>query len=365
MKPLTSYYTYRNMTAFKAAVTEKKQVTVGFIGGSITDPRGRQRWPEYVMNELVAAYPDVDFTVVNVAIGATGSAGAVMRCESRLIPYDCDLIFMEYAVNDNGIPTEQRNASREGLIRKFLQKTHADLVITYTYSIDFLPYMLEGKVPPTIAEYEVLAEHYGIPSVFMSRYALDCEQEGLVRWEEWLPDGLHPANVGSRLYAAPVVELLKNAVKDENSVPQSRDTAPLFADNWERVEIFPLQRIHRHGPWLLRHMMDLTEVDFVLGTSAVGASLDFSFEGTGLVLTTNFGWLAGDYRYRIDGGAWKDVLYDRPDWISDLGWTKEVVLEKDMQNTKHTFELQTLPPTGDGKHKGTIFEICSVGILKD
>ena len=365
MKPLSSYYTYRGMSAFRTAVTRKKQATVGFIGGSITDPRGRQRWPEYVMNELVAAYPDVNFTVVNVAIGATGSAGAVMRCESRLIPYDCDLIFMEYAVNDNGLATDVRNASREGLIRKFLKNTRADLVITYTYSVDFLPAMLEGKLPPSIAEYEALAEHYGIPSVFMSRYALDCELEGLVRWEEWLPDGLHPANTGSRLYAAPVVALLKAAVSDEDPKALSRETAPLFPDNWENAENLPLQKINRRGPWLIRHMMDLSEVDFVLGTSAVGAKADFSFEGTGVVLIENYGWLAADFRYRIDGGEWKEMREPRPDWISDLGWTKELILEMGLGKGKHNFELETLPPTGDGKHKGTIFEICNIGILKD
>ncbi len=365
MKPLSSYLIYRNMSNFKKAITEKKQATVGFVGGSITDPRGRQRWPEYVMNELVAAYPDVAFTVVNIAIGATGSAGAVMRCESRLIPYDCDLIFMEYAVNDTGIPTDERSASREGLIRKFLNQTKADLVITYTYCIDFLPDMLEGKLPDSIAEYEVLAEHYGISSVFMSSYALDCTKAGTLRWEEWLPDGLHPANTGSRFYAAPVVELLKKAVADENPTGLCRTTASLFADNWERAELYPLNKVNRKGPWMMKHMMDLTEVDFVLATSAVGAKANFDFTGTGLVIITNFGWLAADYRYRIDGGEWKEMRYPRPDWISDLGWTKEITLEKNLENREHTFELETLPPLPGGKHKGTIFEICNIGILKD
>lgn len=32
------FYRFRHMSAFRRAMLEKKHVTVGFIGGSITDP---------------------------------------------------------------------------------------------------------------------------------------------------------------------------------------------------------------------------------------------------------------------------------------------------------------------------------------
>src|SRR5437763_326691 len=107
------------------------RITLGFIGGSITDPRSGTRWPEPVTAWFIEHFPGVRVLVENAAIGATSSDLGVFRAERDLIRRGCDLVFIEYAVNDNGVPVENRNRTREGLIRKLLKDEPRDLVFVY------------------------------------------------------------------------------------------------------------------------------------------------------------------------------------------------------------------------------------------
>src|SRR5262245_50823509 len=146
-------------------------LTVGFIGGSITDARPGWNWPEPVSAWLVEKFPGVRLRVENAGIGATGSDLAVWRAQPDLIDRGCDLVFVEFAVNDLGSPSEQRQRAREGLLRKLLAGANRDLVLVYTYSQPMYADMMEGRVPASIAEFEVLAEHYQLSSVWMGLHA--------------------------------------------------------------------------------------------------------------------------------------------------------------------------------------------------
>jgi hypothetical protein len=61
------------------------QVTLGFIGGSITEARADCNWPDPVSAWFVENFPGVQVSVENAAIGATGSDLAVFRAERDLI----------------------------------------------------------------------------------------------------------------------------------------------------------------------------------------------------------------------------------------------------------------------------------------
>ncbi len=95
-------------------------VTLGFLGGSITDAAPGHNWPEAVVAWLVDAYADVRVKVENAGIGATGSDLAVFRAKRDILDRGCDLVFVEYAVNDYFEPNSKRARSREGLIRRRL-----------------------------------------------------------------------------------------------------------------------------------------------------------------------------------------------------------------------------------------------------
>src|SRR4051794_17007352 len=79
---------------------QEGSLTVGFIGGSITDARPRHNWPEPVIAWFAEQYPELRIMVENAAIGATGSDLAAFRAKRDLIDTNCDLVFIEFAVND-------------------------------------------------------------------------------------------------------------------------------------------------------------------------------------------------------------------------------------------------------------------------
>jgi hypothetical protein len=62
-----------------------RALTVGFIGGSITDARPGWNWPEVVCAWLVENFPAARLRVENAAIRATGSDRVVIEYELALI----------------------------------------------------------------------------------------------------------------------------------------------------------------------------------------------------------------------------------------------------------------------------------------
>jgi hypothetical protein len=235
------------------------------------------------MSWFVDTYPDIRFTVENAAIGAMGSALAVFRAERDLVASGCDLVFIEYAVNDFEISANRRRASREGLLRKLLADGLRDVVLVYTYRQEMYEEMVSGQVPVTIGEYEQLAEHYGIGSLWMGLYALDEVKKGRMRWEEWLPDGLHPTYRGSLSYAQSVIVFLEKELVHDREHPTAWRAEglpePLDPGNWESATILPLSAVTLEGPWTIRRSTRNMWMDQILTTAAVGAKLNFTFHG--------------------------------------------------------------------------------------
>jgi len=349
---------------------EKGTVTLGFIGGSLSDGRPEWNWPEPVAAWFVEHFPGVRVVVENAAIGATGSDLAVFRAQRDLIDRGCDLVFIEFAVNDEGEPAEKRSRSREGLARKLLSGEGRDLVLTYTYMQSMYADMLAGRAPLTIAEFEQLAEHYGIGSVWMGLHAFNEVRKGRMRWEEWLPDGLHPQFRGSLSYAQAVTAFLEKELLGQGgpALPTGQALpAPLNAHNWEYAYRLPFDKVRLEGPWTVRRWVKLVWIDQVLRTSAVGARLAFEFEGRGLLLALDFGKAAADFRYSLDGGEWRLSGFDRPDWVGPDGWFRPLTVADDLPVGKHTFELEVLhaDPQGDGSvpSQGTNFNLGLIGVL--
>lgn len=359
------FYTVRSPLTNFAAAMAKKDITIGFIGGSITDQRSRNHWADMLTYELCSAYPEVFFHIRNAAIGATNSLHALFRAEADL-GKDCDIIFIEFAVNDLGMTTGQRNRVREGLIRK-LWRPDCDLVFTYTYDRSMLADMMAHRLPDSVSEFETLAEHYGSASVFMGSYALDCVQKGRLRYEEWLPDGLHPAHCGSRFYAAPVLamltgELQRSAGTSAPKVPVPALPQPLYPNHYENAHILPFSQLHRKGFWYEQRPIALPLVRQTLSSFAPGSSLTFEFVGSGFVIMVDFGDYAADFDFRIDGGERQCSNFPKEAWIQ-AGWgVMRYVVQEDLSPGKHHVEL-SLCLRPEGEAQGCNLDICYVGIL--
>ena len=335
----------RRPLARTAAALARGHITLGFLGGSITDAKTGTRWPEPFVAWLTATYRAVRFTIENAALGATGSDLAVFRCQRDILTHGCDLVFVEYAVNDFDQPTARRNRTREGLLRQLLA-ADCDVVLVHAFRPEMLDAFVAGQLPASIAEFERLAEHYGVGSVNAGLHSLRQVQSGWLTWSEWLPDGLHPEQRGSLSYAESVITFFNAA----SPAPSPALLPPALTPGvWERIAFIPLATVTRHGPWTLRRWTAHAWIDHVLHCTAPDATLHVPFTGRGLVLAFDFGHASGEIRYRIDGGAWIVTARERPAWLGATGWFRPTVIADDLVSGPHLCELVTTPAIHAGR----------------
>ncbi|MBD2846390.1 hypothetical protein IDH44_14395 [Paenibacillus sp. IB182496] len=367
---------------------------IGLLGGSITAP-APHNWSEPVVAWLMNAYPAAQIVVENAAIGSTGSELARFRAQRDIVERDCDLIILEYAVNDHAEPAEKRLRTREGLIRHLLRTTDADIVCVYTFRQEMHADMMAERMPPSVAEFEQLAAHYQLGSVWMGLHALREVKQGWMSWEGWLPDGLHPRERGSWSYAQSVTAFLEAerarlpapapaGAGEGGARAASRDAAPaapgrseggvdcaparllpppVSPGNWERVRTVDFADMACTGPWSIRRRRDIASLDQALFSSSPGARLAFSFTGRGVTLASIFGQYAAEYRYRIDGGAWMDSARDRSVWCPEKGYPRMDLATDELPPGEHRFELELVHGVGPNC-KGTHFELLFAGIIE-
>lgn len=348
----------------KAAIRNGK-IKIGFIGGSITAFEDFRSWTEPVINWFVSSYDQVAVSVVNVGIGATRSDFAVFRAEKEL--EGCDLIFVEFAANDNTEKTEYRMKTREGLIRKLL-KQQSDIVLVYTYVQEMYEDMMNNRIPKSVFEFEQLAEHYNLSSVWMGLEAFRQNLDGLLRWEEWLPDGTHPLERGSLCYAGAVIRYLDRTLADDTVSELNREVPPLCRDNWENAYALDFETIRWKKPWSLRsHATNTGNINpgLHLYTSAVGAELEFKFRGKGLFMVQMFGTLAAEFDYQIDGGEVKHChsIDERPEWMGKTDWHRGILIADGLEDRVHSFRMITTH-SASSRFCGTRMVIKLFGIIQ-
>jgi lysophospholipase L1-like esterase len=359
----------RTIKAIKAG-----KLTIGFIGGSITAGGGSNNWPEPVCAWFQKTYPNLKIHIVNAAIGATGSDLAVFRAERDLIQFGCDIVFIEFAVNDEGVDTERRTRTREGLVRTLLKDEARDIVFTYTYSHGMYKEMIDKKVPSSISELEQIAIHYDIGSVWMGLHAFLEVQMGGMRWEEWLPDGLHPQHRGSFSYGQSVTQFLQTELIDNPSSTAlgfgKLMRKPFNKKCWDIIETIPLTSVKTSGAWFLQQWVKSVWIDQALHTSSPGAKLSFEFAGRGLLLGFDFGKTSAEFKYKVDNSKWLFSNRDHPAWCGNEGWYRPFIVSDDLKNGKHTFELEVIHgnPLNDSalatSFTGTNFNLALIGVIK-
>lgn len=327
-----------NLNNFRRGIKEKS-LKIGFAGGSITTASNRENWPTHLRGWLLGEFSDVKFRFNNAAIGATGSLCGLALAQREFIDSEYDLVFVEYAVNDNAIDSDERMRTREGLIRKLLS-AGIDVVLVYTYFSEMYDPEHPDKLPQSIAELEQLAEHYCISSVYMAQAVYRMAEQGRCPWNMWLPDGTHPQAFGSYIYASAVIKLLKEELLCEDSVNKKPLPVPINANNWENAVEYSLDDVRCNGAWSIEKERELSWFDEKLYSCALKASLSFSFHGRGAAIIFNYGRTSGLIEYRIDNSEWKELAFKREWWVPEENFVNAVKCADDLNNGEHLFELR-------------------------
>ena len=205
-----------NNARFKAALAKMQKgedVTVGYIGGSITvgekatlfTSEHLQKGYAYYSYEYLAQAFGTGSNVkyLNAAISGTGSEVGIVRAQEDLFDHSPDLIFIEFAVNNGN--NDLQNETYESLVRKALAQPQAPAVVLLfswtTYS--------GGAVEQYMTD---IGTHYCLPMVSIHK---GLNPFASTIWNGFQSgDGLHPGNDGYKLYGKLVGNLMRSISKD-------------------------------------------------------------------------------------------------------------------------------------------------------
>lgn len=342
------------------------KLSLGFIGGSITEERpiemGRRNWPEFVLRWFQESFPKVRIEVENSAIGGTGSDLAVFRAKRDLVDRGCNLVFVEFAVNDHGIDPSFRERTREGLLRRLLGAGETDVLLVYTHRADWNSVIEDGSIPSSIRDFEKLAEHYQLSSIWAGLEMYRQITQGPATWEELLPDGLHPTRAGSALYGECVIGLLQDELIPHACQEYSVQSLPesINPECWDEIGFVPFSEVQLSGKWLIRRWTHYSWNDQVLSSTIPGSRMKLSFVGRGLCFGFDFGSSSAEFQYRIDGGEWRPSNRKKLPEHPVAGWPQPYLVADNLRNERHEVEVEVLP----GDSERNVFDLGFIGVLR-
>jgi sialidase-1 len=339
-----------------AAITQQHQVTVAYLGGSITFNPG---WRDKVDSFLRTTYPTTRFRSIKAGIPSLGSLPHAFRLQRDLLDSGkIDLLFIEAAVNDrvNGTDSLTQLRALEGIVRHAGKANpNIDIILMSFADTDKTNDYNKQQTPPEIANHELVATHYNLPSVNLGLEVHDRIQHGEFSWQKDFRD-VHPSPFGQQLYFASIRELLVRcfaaagqagvvhlkkqslpAVINEQRFEHGNyyDIAHAKTDsNWSIAPDWtPTDGLHTRPGFVHRPMLVATTAD---------AALTLQFKGTAIGMAIVSGSDAGLVTYSIDGSPYQNIdLFTQ--WSKSLHLPWYVLFSGDLKSGMHVLQLKVAP----------------------
>lgn len=199
-----------------------KSITVGFLGGSITQGCLAST-PETCYAYLVykwwcERFPVSQITYLNAGIGGTSSQFGVARADSDLLSKNPDLIIVEFSVNDND--NEHFLETYEGLIRKLYgNRTCPAILIVNSVRYD------NGESAQV--QHLKIGQRYHIPCVSMKPCLYEKVLDGTFTSRDITADDLHPNDLGHRLMSEVIIDFFEETYQNLKNAPSSQTTSDI------------------------------------------------------------------------------------------------------------------------------------------
>ncbi|MBQ9862701.1 MAG: SGNH/GDSL hydrolase family protein, partial [Lachnospiraceae bacterium] len=222
---------------------EGKDVTLAFIGGSITQVAGAipinkecyaRKIFEGFCDSLNVSY-DSNVHYVKAGVGGTPSELGMLRYERDVLKngkVTPDLVVIEFAVNDEG--DETHGECFDSLTRKIYNGPGNPAVILL-YSVFSDDNNLQDRLSP-------VGFAYDIPMVSVKDAVVPefYKKDGRVLSKnQYFYDRYHPNNTGHRIMADSVLNLIFEAVKKPDSIEKSiKEITPPIGGEFENVILF-------------------------------------------------------------------------------------------------------------------------------
>lgn len=233
---------------------------VAYLGGSITAAKG---WRVQTHEFLQRRYPQARIGEIFAAVPGTGSPLGAARLQRDVLDHAPDLLFVEFAVNDDAQDPARIERAMEGVVRKLRQvRPQGDICFVYTLSEKMVPDYGAGRLNRSAEAMERVAAHYDIPSV-----AFGVEVVKQLATERWVfradkefgthdpegrtifsNDGVHPLAAGHALYAEAIARSWEELVQGGDPGPREL-AVPRRPDHWAQAGFVPVATMVRTGAW--------------------------------------------------------------------------------------------------------------------
>ncbi len=267
----------------------KEEVTVAFLGGSITEglTAGADLcWAKLTYDYLCEKYPDTTINYVNAGMSGTPSILGNIRLHRDVLDKDPDLVFVEFAVNDG--KEQLYKDSYEALVRELLSAENQPAVVLY-FTVLKSGHTCEDTMSP-------VGEAYGLPMVSLNNVLKPEFDSGRMTWEDYSDDESHPNVWGHEMTKDLIVNMFE---KVDEAVKAGGDTEiKPIPDEWvydSRFEHMMLtDRVYNPELINITSPGSLTEADtltqFPNGWMAKGSAddaaepMEFTFTGDNLFM---------------------------------------------------------------------------------
>ncbi len=331
-----------------------EDVTVAFIGGSITygylagtEEIFAKRVTDHLNEKYSPTGDNVKF--INAGISGTPSMLGLIRAGRDILESDPDLVFIEFAVNDDTSNTEKR--AYESLIRKCLKDDNSPAVILL-FSVLEGGYTAQDVMSAT-------GFYYSLPEISVKNAIFPEIEAGTMTWADWAGDEAHPNASGHEKYATminyTIDTLIADEIDDEYTIPEKLK----YKTDWSDMTLYDSRNLE------LTSLGSFVEADvhenfsngwrYTYGTEA-NDPLTFSFTGKALFIvykdTKNSTY--GSVDVFIDGEHVRTLNAN-----TDDGWNNPVteLIWDTSETAEHEVEIRMTDDT-----VGKAFEIMCFGI---
>ncbi|MBO0721508.1 MAG: hypothetical protein J2P41_11840 [Blastocatellia bacterium] len=289
----------RNIGAFFDKLRAGKAITIAYLGGSIAAGNGagnpeKSSYRALVTEWLRKRYPQSQISEINAAVPGTGSLYGALRARRDVIAFKPDLVFIDFAIDDEGEDEIAVKKAIEGLLRQLL-------IIPQPPEILMLyPTTAKRDVPNDW--HESIASYYQVPSIDLQTQIKSMIQAGKIKSAEfWGKDGVDPSDTGHKVYAEQIINFLSEEEKLE-ATPIARNLpSPLVSDEMNYGEFKALAEIKHDAGWRKEPNNDRKLPAVLLANVRTGAQIEYYFEGTVIGISYRTGPDCGIIEVLIDG----------------------------------------------------------------
>jgi len=203
---------YRLKKAFEKA-RKKEDCTIAFIGGSITQgagavPTNTNCYARRIYDgfcEITGAHDNVHY--IKAGVGGTPSELGMLRYKKDILDEAIpDIVVVEFAVNDDG--DETKGECYDSLVRKIYNGPGKPAVILL-FAVFADDFNLQDRLSPVGMAYSIpmVSTKNSVTEQFYKKYG----QGRIVSKNQFFYDKYHPSNIGHRIMADGVINMLKKA----------------------------------------------------------------------------------------------------------------------------------------------------------